>query len=339
MGKNTREQKLVHTTFSFSIAFMGNVSKRRVSAFLLVLFTAGMLWIVPDSLGSGYTAVIMKSQDISAYNDVADGFKSLCRNYHISLSATYDLKGDIEEGKRAIQDIKELRPEPDVILTIGVLATTLARKHIGSIPILFCAVINHDLLDLRGANIYGISSHVPFDEQFAVLDKMFRTQRTIGVLYDPAKTERIVSELTSLGSKSGYKFITRKVTSRKNVKHALDDVRKEIDILWVVPDDTVISKESIGVFHDAVSKNRLPIFCTSSALVRTDALASLSPDYHAMGEQAATMAQELLHNPSQDTPRCRNPEKLTLTINARIAEALKVDISPFLSLPGVVLCK
>ncbi len=339
MGKNTRGQKLVHTTFYFSIAFIGNISKHIVSVFLSVLFTAGMLWTIPGALGSGYTAVIIKSQDISAYNDVVGGFKSQCQNYNISLGTTYDLKGDIEEGKRVMQDITELRPEPNIILTIGVLATTLARKHIDNIPLLFCAVINHEILDLHGTNIYGISTNVPFDEQFAVLNKLFRAQKTIGIMYDPVKTERVVSELTSFGSKSGYKFITRKVTSRKNVKHVLDDISKEIDVLWVVPDDTVISKESIGMFHDAVSKNRLPIFCTSSALVKAGALVSLSPDYYSMGEQAATMAQELLHNPSQDTPRCRKPGKLILTINAGTAEMLKVDISPFISLPDVVICK
>lgn len=341
MGKHTQGQELVHAATHFSIAFMYNISKQiaPVFIFLPALFAAVMLWAIPNANGSGYSAVIVKSLDIPAYNDVAEGFKKQCRHYGISLMATYDLKGDIEEGKRHVQIIKELKPEPDIIITIGVLATTLARKHISNIPLLFCAVINHELLDLRGENIYGISSSVPFEEQFAVVNKMFQSQKTIGIIYDPAKTERIVSELTSLGSMYNYKFITRKVTSRNTIKPALDDIGEKIDVLWIVPDDTVISKESIGIFQDAVTKNRLPIFCTSSALVRTGALVSISPDYYSIGEQAAKMAQGLLHDPSQNAPRCMKPEKLTITINARTAEMLKVDISQFLSLPGVVIYK
>ncbi|WP_347274056.1 ABC transporter substrate binding protein [Candidatus Kuenenia sp.] len=341
MDKHTQAQELVRATPCFSIAFIGNISKQiaPVFVFLLALFAAVMLWAIPNATGSGYSAVIVKSLDITAYNDVAEGFKKQCRHYGISLRATYDLKGDIEEGKRDIQIIQELKPEPDIIITIGVLATTLARKHISNIPLLFCAVINHELLDLRGENIYGISSNVPFDEQFAVVNKMFQAQKKIGIIYDPAKTERIVSELTSLGSRHGYKFITRKVTARNAIKPALDDISKKIDVLWVVPDDTVISKESIGIFQDAVTKKSLPIFCTSSALVRTGALVSISPDYYSMGEQAAKMAQELLNGPLQNPPRCVKPEKLTITLNARTAEMLKVDISQFLSLPDVVIYK
>ena len=307
----------------------------------LCLFILAIFSLIPcdasDATGREGVAVVIKSQEISAYNDVAEGFQRDCQNNAINVKAIYDLKGDIENGKHIVLDVREIKPKPDIILTIGTLASTLAKKHIEDTPIIFCAVINHELLDLQGTNIYAISSGVPYTEQFAVLKKLFNTRKNIGILYDPIKTERIVSALTSLGNTYDYNFITEKVSSKKDVGDALKAISKKIDILWIVPDDTVISKESIDQFVETSRRNHLPIFCTSSALIKLGALISISPDYYSMGEQAAKIAGGLLKNPSQNSPRVEQPEKLKITINVKTAEILKVDVSPFLSLPDVVL--
>ncbi|WP_169704064.1 hypothetical protein [Candidatus Kuenenia stuttgartiensis] len=102
----------------------------------------------------------------------------------------------------------------------------------------------------------------------------------------------------------------------------------------------MISKESIGIFQDAVTENRLPIFWYFECACQDRCAGLYLPGYYSMGEQAAKMAQELLHDPSQNSPRCMKPEKLTITINARTAEMLKIDISQFFfSLPDVVIYK
>ncbi len=239
---------------------------------VLCLFILALCSIMPlaisDVIGREGTAIVIKSQEISAYNDVAAGFQRDCQNNTINVKAVYDLKGDIE----------------------------------------------------KGTNIYAISSGVPYTEQFAVFKKLFNTRKNIGILYDPIKTERIVSELTSLGNTYGCNFITEKVFSKKDVGDALEAVSKKIDVLWIVPDDTVISKESIDQFVETSRKNRLPIFCTSSALIKLGALISISPDYYSMGEQAARIARELLRNPSQNPPHIEPPEKLKITINTNFTQ-------------------
>lgn len=331
------KQKSNNTSYPSSV-FPMKILKPIACLFILALCSI-MPYAIAEVIGREGTAIVIKSQEISAYNAVAEGFIRYCQNDTITIKAVYNLKGDIEEGKRAIQNIAEIKPKPDVILTIGTLATTLAKKHIDNTPIVFCAVINHELLDLHGTNIYGVSSSVSIEKQFALLNRILNSPKNVGILYDPVKTERIVSELTSLGSRYGYNFITKKVTSKNDVEGALKAIIKKIDVLWVVPDDTVISRESIDMFSEASRKNHLPIFCTSGALVKEGVLISLSPNYSAMGGQAAEIAKRLIENPLQNPPSIKVPEKLILTINTSTAEMLKVDISQFLSLPDVVLCK
>ncbi len=331
------KQQLKNTSYPSSV-FMMKILKPILCFFILALCSI-MPFAISEAIGREGTAIVIKSQDITAYNAVAEGFERYGQNDTITIKAVYNLKGDIEEGKRVIHHIAEIKPKPDVILTIGTLATTFAKKHIDNTPIIFCAVINHELLDLRGTNIYGVSSSVSIEKQFAILSRILHGRKNVGILYDPVKTERIVSELTSLGSKYGYNVITKKVSSKNDVEEALKAIIKKIDVLWVVPDDTVISRESINMFSEVSRKNHLPIFCTSGALVREGALISLSPNYSLMGGQAAEIAKRLIENPLQNPPHIEEPENLTLTINTKTAEMQKVDISQFLSLPNVVLCR
>ena len=98
----------------------------------LMLFILALCSIMPfaisEAIGREGTAIVIKSQDITAYNAVAEGFERYGQNDTITIKAVYNLKGDIEEGKRVIHHIAEIKPKPDVILTIGTLATTFAKN-------------------------------------------------------------------------------------------------------------------------------------------------------------------------------------------------------------------
>ena len=65
------------------------------------------------------------------------------------------------------------------------------------------------------------------EKQFAILSRILHGRKNVGILYDPVKTERIVSELTSLGSKYGYNVITKKVSSKNDVEEALKAIIKK----------------------------------------------------------------------------------------------------------------
>src|SRR3990172_12451188 len=67
------------------------------------------------------------------------------------------------------------------------------------------------------------------------------------------------------------------------------DIINRIDALWIIPDSTVVTKNSLDTIFKKTLKNRLSIFCTSSAIVKAGALISISPDYRYTGLQAAQL--------------------------------------------------
>ena len=276
---------------------------------------------------TGTMAIILRSQQIAAYNDVIQGFEEGCKGKGISIKAIYDLKGDVGEGKRVMVNIKNEHIRPDVVLAVGVLAATLAKEYFPHIPIIFCMVINHERFDLDGPNVSGISSEASVEDQFSLLKELLGTRKNIGVIYDPTKTKRIITEAIVAAKTYEFNLITAEVMSENDINSALDRIITKLDALWIVPDSTVITKDSLGIILKASQKYRLPTICTSVAIVKSGALVSISPDYPYTGIQAAELAQTLLRTPTQISLGIQQPDKLKIIINTQTAKTIGKNLS------------
>ncbi|MEK6635697.1 MAG: ABC transporter substrate-binding protein [Planctomycetota bacterium] len=304
-------------------------------------FTLSLLLHAPlyisNAIASENTAIIIQSQQIAAYNEAIKGFKEGCKGKNISIKAIYDLKADTEEGKRVIKNIKDNEIKPDIILAVGVLAASLVKEQFSNIPIIFCMVINHERFNLQGANITGISSEASVEDQFAILKELLGTYKNVGVIYDPAKTGKIVSEATSVSKNFEFNLIKSEVASDTEVASALKDIINKIDALWIIPDSTVITKKSLDTISKTTIEHHLPIICTSEAIVKAGALVSVSPDYKYTGIQASQLAQMLLNNPTTASLGIRQPDRLKLTVNTQTAEIIGINLSSFQSNQDVIL--
>ena len=316
---------------------LSNLWKTVVFCFILTFLFHASFHGFAVLLAGERTVIVIQSQPIAAYNEAIKGFEEACKRNNISIAGIYDLKGDIDEGKRVIKNIKDDKLRPDLILAVGILATTLVKEQFTDIPIIFCMVINHERFNLEGANVTGISSEASTRDQFAVLKELLGTQRNVGVIYDPMKTGRIVSEADLVAKRFEFNLLKAEVESESEVASALTGMVNKIDALWIVPDGTVVTKESLEIILKMSLKHHLPVFCTSSAIVKAGALVSISPDYRQTGIQAAQLAQTLLNNSTVISLGVKQPDKLKVTLNTQTAGTIRVDISPLRSRPDVVL--
>jgi putative ABC transport system substrate-binding protein len=299
---------------------------------------AGESIMLPVGIFAGEnTVIIIQSQQIAAYNEAIKGFEEGCKGENISIKAIYDLKGDVEECKRVIKYIKDDKLKPKLILAVGVLAATLAKEQFTDIPVIFCMVVNHERFNLWGANVTGISSEASLEEQFAILKKILGAQKNVGVIYDPTKTGKIISEAVVEAEKFEFNLIKTEVLSEKEVASALKNIINKIDALWIIPDGTVVTKNSLDIIVKKALKNRLPTFCTSDAIVKAGALISISPDYRYTGLQAARLAQMLLNDPTITSLGIQQPDKLKLTLNTKTAEMIGINLPPLKSRADILL--
>ena len=310
------------------------LSKIVVTYYILPLLLLTSFYISIVTAGEK-TVTIIQSQQIAAYNEAVKGFKEACRGKNIAIKEIYDLKGDIEEGKKIVQDIEANKP--NLILAVGVLAATLVKEQFPDIPIIFCMVVNHYRFNLQGNNITGISVEASVEDQFIILRNLLGEHKNLGVIYDITKTGKIISEAETIAKTLGFNLIKSEVTSEKEVIPVLENIIKKIEALWIIPDSTVITKNTLEAISKIALDHHLPTFCTSEAIVKTGALISISPDYTYTGLQAAQIAQILLNNPGITSMGIKNPEKLRLTLNTQTAESVGINLTAFQSYPNIIL--
>lgn len=304
---------------------------------ILVFLSQTSYHVLHAGASENTTVIIIRSQQISAYNETIEGFEEGCKGKNFSVKAVYDLNGDTEEGKRVVQKIRGIRPRPGVILAIGVLAATLVKDQFPDIPIIFCMVINHERFNLHGTNITGISSEAPLEDQFAILKEILGPRKNVGVIYDPVKTGKIILEAGTVAKEFEFNLVKAEVLSEKEVASALKNIANKIDVLWMIPDSTVITKNTLSVISKITLERRLPLFSTSDAIVKAGALVSVSPNYKYTGLQAAQLAQRLLNDPTTTSLGIKKPDKLKVTLNTQTAEIIGINLSTVRSFPDVVL--
>ena len=280
-------------------------------------------------------AIIIKSQDLSAYNNVVEGFKRECVDNNITISAIYNLDGKMEVGREMLRKIK--KKDPDIILTIGVLATTLAKEEIKDIPILFCMVINHERFQLEESNITGISNEIAIESQIKGYQTLLDSLRNIGVIYDPSNTGNIIDNAVQQMKDAGINLIRHKITSSKMVGEALHDLIGKIDALWILPDRTVVTKESFNLIKSTTLKNKIPMLCTTDVFVKSGALMAVFSDYGEIGRQAAQLVSKILQLSSVNSLGIVYPDTFKLAINSLTAQKLGLKIDTIQEKPHVVV--
>ncbi len=281
------------------------------------------------------TAVVIKSQNLSAYNEVMEGFKGECIQNNITIKSIYDLKGKMRIGHKIVRKIR--KEKPDIVLTIGVLATTIAKEEIKDIPIIFCMVINHERFKLAGLNITGIATEVAIEEQLKGYQTILGSLKDLGVIYDPSKTGNIIESAESKVKDTGINLVKYEIKSPKKVSDALENLIGRIDALWLLPDSTVVTKESFALIKSTTLENNIPLLCTTDVFVKAGALMAVFSDYEDIGRQAAQLVKKLLSKSPAVSLGIISPDKFKVAINSNAAEKLGLTLKEVREKPHTII--
>ena len=271
----------------------------------------------------GESIALIKSYDFAPYDAAISGFLSSCQNE----ITEYNLRGEADGSSDLIRDIT--LAQPDLVVAIGVLAAEFAQQKLNNLPVLFAMVTEAQASGLTGGNIAGISLDIPVERQLTVYRSMVRGLESLGAIYDPAKSGDFMAEARQVAAELGLILHTREVKSRKEVPAALRALLREeqIDALWMIPDDTVVTPESFKFLLLSSVENNLPFLAASDIFVKVGALASLTPDYTEVGRQGCELATALTSGEaSLASMDIVVPAKINLSINLKTAEKIGLAI-------------
>jgi len=298
------------------------INKTRIYLVLIIILSA--LLHCSYCAYAEKTVVVIKSQDLSAYNKVVKGFQDECFKNDITIKSIYNLNGKIKIGQKIVRKVR--KEKPDIILAIGVLAATVVKEKIDDIPIVFCMVINHARFQLMESNITGISTEIAIEDQLKGFQSILGAFKNLGVIYDPSKTGNIIANAENKIEDAGINLVKYEISNSKEVSEAMENLIGKIDALWLLPDSTVVTKKSFGFIKSTALENRTPLLCTSDVFVKAGALASVSSNHKDVGKQAAGLARKILELSMPGSLGIVYPDRFKLTINTKTAEKLGLEL-------------
>jgi putative tryptophan/tyrosine transport system substrate-binding protein len=289
-----------------------------------VLFTlVALSCLLPTQAhAAGAEIAILKSSDLKAYSDAIEGFKATAPGGATYIE--YDLRGDLERGKQLARKIRA--SDSSLVVAVGLKAALAAKLEIVDIPVLYMMILDPLKHRLNADNMTGVLLEIPTDRQFKVMRTFLPTLRRIGMLYDPDKTATKLKEAEPRAATHEFQLRGFPVGNEKEVPQQLRMLLSEADALWLVPDSTVLTDESIRFILESALAKQVPVVGFSSELTRLGALLSLSIDYGEVGREAGVLARRILNGEQPLSLKPVSVQRIRITVNLKTARYLGVTI-------------
>ena len=300
-------------------------NRERGSGRLYPVLTAALMFFLLLSSPSFAEMLVIKSMDISPYRDAAKGFSSAV-NVRVN---EYDIRRDGSSRKEMLAVLDKFSPR--LLFMLGSDALRLITGESDSPPGVFAFVLNPKSAfagsNNKRPNMVGISMSVSPHRQFEQLLKLVPKTRKIGVVYDPSKVRELVEEGHEAAHKLGMTLVTRQVKNRGEAVDAVTSLEGKIDALWMIPDTTVITHESIEQMLLFSFRNSIPLIGISDKYVKKGALFALSSDPEEVGKQAGAIAMEMLSGKKFNRlPLIVRPDKPKMSININTADKIGIVV-------------
>lgn len=263
---------------------------------------------------------ILKSSGIVAYEQAIEGFKATAPS--AAAYAEYDLQGDLEQGKKLARKIRASGPA--LVVAVGLKAALAAKAELVDVPVVYMMVLDPNRHNLEASNMTGTLLEIPVERQLKLLHSFLPGRRRC-TLYDPKKGAARLKEAEQQAASLSLSVQGFPVESEKDVPQQLRNLLITNDAMWLVPDSTVLTNESIGFILEAALARGVPVVGFSPELTRLGALLSLSVTYGEVGRETGQLARHILDGDRRLPFKPVPIERLKVTVNLKTARFLGIE--------------
>lgn len=304
-----------------SMTARGSRNRRQPGAWrLTALVMVGLLLacLLAPSAARATEIAVLNSSDMAAYHHAIAGFKA---TGPIGAQYTqYDLQGSAEDGRKLARKIKA--SDAALVLAVGLKAALAAKMEIADIPIVYMMILDPLKHQLTAPNMTGTMLEVPIDRQLKTIRTFLPSIQRIGTLYDPQKSAARFKDAERQGATMTLEIQGFPVDSEKDVPQQLRALLWSADALWLLPDSTVLTNESLHFILDSAQAQRIPVIGFSPEIARLGALLSLSVDYAEVGRETGQLARRVLNGERMSSLKPVPIDRLMITVNIKTARFL-----------------
>jgi len=264
---------------------------------------------------------ILKSSNIAAYDQAIEGFKATAPSD--TVYTEFDLQGNLELGRKLARKIRT--SDATLVVAVGLKAAQAAKMEILETPIVYMMVLDPQRHNLASPNLTGTLLEIPVERQLKLIRTFLPGKRRFGTLYDPRKNTAKVREAEQHAAALSFELKSLPVESEKDVPQQLRTLLTFNETLWLMPDSTVLTNESIGFILESAQARGIPVVGFSPELTRLGALLSFSVTYGEVGRETGLLAKRILDGDKRLPLKPVPIERLKITVNMKIARFLGIE--------------
>jgi putative ABC transport system substrate-binding protein len=244
-------------------------------------------------------------------------------------------QGDIRMLPTAAEEL--VKNGADILFASGTNAAKAAQLATTRLPIVFAEAMNDPVetglvqsIARPGGNITGVTN-LDLDlaaKRLEILKEMLPGLKRVMVPYDSSDAHGLAAArlYRDAARQLGIVLEERALRTQEEARASLASVRKsEVD--------GIISTGSMalnipGFILEATARHQLPTMFNGAFWVERGALVSYGPDFYESGRQAARLVDKILKGESPARIPVETNPRIELTINVKVAKALRLQVAP-----------
>ncbi len=214
---------------------------------------------------------------------------------------------------------------PALLLALGEVALEQAAIRFPDTPMVAGMILDHRLLE-KIHHATGVLLGLPLATQLDWLQRLLPEARVFGVLYDPALNRELIQHAAILAKQRRLTLEEQPVEGPQALPEALKYLPQNIDVIWGLPDATVLTPQTAKQLLLFSFRNRIPLVGPSEAWTKAGALFALDRDYRDMGRQCADLALRIMAGTPAASLPPEHPRQVVLSINTKTAAHMKIPL-------------
>ncbi|MDX9788039.1 MAG: ABC transporter substrate-binding protein [Desulfobacterales bacterium] len=292
---------------------------------LIFILAILMLQFTSTAAASPPAVISVQSLDVPPYNEALQGFKSVCRTNIQKIVLSEFAHDDLVKKISSVN--------PDLIVAIGPDALQ-SIKSATKAPIVYLMILDPGPMVANAPDITGVSMNIAQEKQVAIIRSVLPNAARIGLVYNPEQTDRLVKRGQKAAEESDMVLLTSPVRDPREVPSALTNMNPIPDALWLLPDISVITPDTLEFIFSFTLSNKMPLVLFSERYLALGAFMSISFDLFDMGRQGGEMANQILSGKPVETVPPVEAQKTVITLNKTVAEKLGIPIHD-ITLPDI----
>jgi putative ABC transport system substrate-binding protein len=280
---------------------------------VFILLTGGFFF----SVSAAAKVVSVQSISISPYEKAIDGFAGVC-------PADIDRLLISDKHSEPLAD-RVRHMEPELILAVG-LDALKAVEDIRGTPIVFVMLLSPGSGPAPRGNVTGVNMTPSVDIQLRIIRDLLPDISKIGVVFNPEQTGAFVDRASAAAGLLEMDILGAPVAEAREVPWKLTDIRDKVQIVWMLPDMTVMTRQTVEFFLLFSMENRIPLIAFSEKYVAMGAFMAFGLDPEDMGRQAGEMANLILSGQSPEEVPVQEARSVSVTINRSLMEKFDIEV-------------